>query len=420
MRKTAATAVLLAVLTAMATLPAPAADDAVRSGVFAPLTTPNPEPVVVSSIDPVTAAEGTASIVTNPELLTPIVTPAPVAAPMASAPAAGTAAPAAAAAQDGRQVMSFAVPVPIPADMAYPPRQQRYPQQYQQPYQQQLQAQQQQQYQRQLAEQAAYQRQQYEEQLRLRQEYELQRQYAQQQYAARQQELAQQQQQLQQQLQDLSLQQRQLAAQADAIRQEALILQQQSPVAPAYIPPYALVRQFDPNAPVPPQPPMAQPYAPAPQYAAPAPAPQYTPPAAQPLPAADFVNTLRHPSTGGDKPVLSLITPAEVKQALNQGVRLVMLDVRDGLVRDVEGIIPGSVSVPFEPAATFVPRVERVLPRGGNYPVVVFCSDGIWSAKAAEVLAREGYSVYVMGAYRLWVDYRPALASLQNYCTTCP
>ncbi len=228
---------------------------------------------------------------------------------------------------------------------------------------------------------------------------------------------------MQQQLQILAQQQQQIAAQAEAVRQEALALQQQPVAGQPFDPalPYAPVRQFDPNAPIPPQPPMllppAPPVPPAPFVPLPA-QPQFAPPAARPLPAEDFVNTFRNPSTGGDHPVLALITPAEVKQALRQGVRLVMLDVRDGLARDVEGIIPGSVSVPYEPYETFAARVTRVIPLRGDFPVVVFCSDGTASAKATEVLAKMGYSAYLMGAYRLWADIpqQPfAATALQPY-----
>lgn len=121
-----------------------------------------------------------------------------------------------------------------------------------------------------------------------------------------------------------------------------------------------------------------------------------------PLQAGDFMDTLANPSTGGVSPTLELITPAQVKQALVQGVSLVLVDVRGELVRDVEGHIPGDVSIPFDNQADFPQRVARTLP-DTRYPVVIYCRDGTWSAKAGEIMARMGYKVYLMGAYRLWL-----------------
>jgi rhodanese-related sulfurtransferase len=147
-----------------------------------------------------------------------------------------------------------------------------------------------------------------------------------------------------------------------------------------------------------PVPPMMAPAAPAvPVVAAPgAPSPAF----AHPMPAIGYAATLGTPVAGREN--LSIITPAEVRQALSQGVQLILLDVRDELVRDIEGHIDGDVHVPFGPYATFANRVRRVIP-GAAYPVVVYCSDGVWSSQAADVMARMGYRVYLMGAYPLWL-----------------
>lgn len=461
MRKTGVSAVLLAALAA-AFISAPAvAEDFFdnprlvtegwpQPGVSTPLTTPNPEPTVVSSIDPSTASEGTAGIVTNPSIIGPIGPVPPIvhaAAPISAADFGGVApatvgvpatvgAPAAAgvpaidpatydpntAATHGQpSVVSFVVPVQVPASMAYPAQTQQYQyqQQQQQQYQQQLQQQQirQQQYQQQLIQQR-----QYEEQLR-RQQYQ-----EQQQYAAQQQQLAMQQQQIQQQMAALDEQRRQLAAQAMTLHDEPFPAQQTTPYAQPYAQqPYGTTtRYFDPNKPIPPQPPMGmQPTVPQQPMQQPQ-QPQPLPPlpeqpfqATQPLQSTDYITSLTNPSTGGEKPVLSLITPAEVKQALSQGVRLIMLDVRGELVRDVEGFIPGSVSVPYEPSATFAQRVRQVIPNA-NYPVVVYCRDGIWSSQAGEILAKMGYRTHLMGAYRLWLGNSPAAQSAVGaICTTC-
>ncbi len=121
---------------------------------------------------------------------------------------------------------------------------------------------------------------------------------------------------------------------------------------------------------------------------------------AHPMPPTGYAATLGTPVAGREN--LSIVRPAEVREALARGVQLIFLDVRDELVRDIEGHIAGDAHVSFGPAATFSARVRRVIP-GAAYPVVVYCSDGIWSSQAADVMARMGYRVYLMGAYPLWL-----------------
>lgn len=119
-----------------------------------------------------------------------------------------------------------------------------------------------------------------------------------------------------------------------------------------------------------------------------------------PMPPMGYVASLGTPVAGREN--LYLISPAEVRQALGQGVQLIILDVRDELVRSIEGNIAGDAHVQFGPAATFPARVSQAIPSAA-YPVVVYDSDGVWSSQAAEVMARMGYRVYLMGAYPLWL-----------------
>lgn len=98
---------------------------------------------------------------------------------------------------------------------------------------------------------------------------------------------------------------------------------------------------------------------------------------------------------------LTLITPAQVKQAIAARTPMFILDVRSEMVRDVEGHINGDISVPFLPRENFAARVAAVIPNTG-LPVVVYCHDGIWSAQAGQILQQMGYTPYLMGAYRLW------------------
>lgn len=97
-----------------------------------------------------------------------------------------------------------------------------------------------------------------------------------------------------------------------------------------------------------------------------------------------------------------VVTPSQVKQAIMQGARMLILDVRGELVRDVEGHIIGDVHVEYLPRQTFVPRVMAKIP-DRSIPLVIYCHDGIWSAQAAAELAQAGYRVFHMGAFRLWL-----------------
>lgn len=335
-----------------------------------------------------------------------------------------------AAGQNSPTVVSFVVPVEIQAQVAAPT-----PQQYQQQYDalQRQYADQIRNLQNEYAARVRQQQEMYAEELR--QQRTQQEQYAvqaqqqraqQEQYAEQVRQQRERQEQYMAQVQQYRLQQEQHAAQARqrqamyaAQMQEELQRQQQEQqrqlqlqqqLMPAQQP---RVLQFPPDQPIPAQPaqrlPQQQQSYPAPAADVPLTASRPTDfglaqpaPATPPMQAGDYASSLTHPSTGGDRPVLTLITPAEVKQALNQGVRLILLDVRGELVRDVEGHIPGDIGVPYEPAETFPARVRQAIPNA-NLPVVVYCRDGIWSSKAGEVMARMGYRTYLMGAYRLWL-----------------
>lgn len=98
---------------------------------------------------------------------------------------------------------------------------------------------------------------------------------------------------------------------------------------------------------------------------------------------------------------INLVTAAQIKQALQRRVPLVILDVRGDLVREIEGHIQGDVGVPFEPRQTFAARVAQAIPTR-EVPVVVYCEDGIWSSQAADALLGMGYKTFLMGSYLLW------------------
>lgn len=397
-------------------MPMPAADPVYRTYTSLPAETGG----LTYVIDPLGTADLAVDVPSAPAAAT---VTAEQAVTVAVSPDAG-----AAATQDAQNVISFVVPVQIPAYVAAPPPPQQYQQQYdalQRQYAEQIRQiqteyatrlrQQQEAYAEQIRQQQVQQTQ-YAEQVR-------QQQMLQEEYAARVQQQRARQEQYMAQVQQYRLQQEQQAAQArqqqaqyaEQMRQEMQWQrqqqQQQQQMQQASMQQQPVVRQFPPDQLVPAQPAQRLPQ----QQTYPAPGPEVPltasrpadfglaqPAGSAPVQAGDYASALTHPSTGGDRPVLTLITPAEVKQALNQGVRLILLDVRGELVRDVEGHIPGDVTVPYEPADTFPARVRQAIP-SANLPVVVYCRDGIWSSKAGEVMARMGYRTYLMGAYRLWL-----------------
>ncbi len=121
-----------------------------------------------------------------------------------------------------------------------------------------------------------------------------------------------------------------------------------------------------------------------------------------PVPPGVAVSAATHPAPVAGRDNLFIVRPAEVRAALARGVRMIFLDVREKPVRDVEGYIAGDTHVPFNPVETFPSRVRQLIPTAA-YPLIVYCSDGVWSAQAADILSRMGYRVYLMGAYSLWL-----------------
>src|SRR5918996_2198505 len=94
-------------------------------------------------------------------------------------------------------------------------------------------------------------------------------------------------------------------------------------------------------------------------------------------------------------------TPEAVKERLEGGERLSLLDVREQ--DEVEnGIVPGARTLS---RAHFESRVEDVLP-DKDVPVVVYCASGVRSAFAAKTLGELGYSdvASMSGGFTRWKD----------------
>ena len=93
------------------------------------------------------------------------------------------------------------------------------------------------------------------------------------------------------------------------------------------------------------------------------------------------------------------IAPALVKAMLERGDKAVYLDVREPNEFNL-GHLPGAVHVPL---GLLEGRVEAAVPRDAT--VVVYCSAGVRSAKAAGALQAMGYAdvVSMAGGLREYV-----------------
>src|SRR5918996_5366902 len=94
-------------------------------------------------------------------------------------------------------------------------------------------------------------------------------------------------------------------------------------------------------------------------------------------------------------------TPEAVKERLDGGDKLSLLDVREQ--EEVEnGIVPGARTLS---RAHFESRVEDVLPNKDE-EVVVYCASGVRSAFATRTLLELGYSnvLHMTGGFNQWRD----------------
>lgn len=96
---------------------------------------------------------------------------------------------------------------------------------------------------------------------------------------------------------------------------------------------------------------------------------------------------------------ISETTPQAVKERLDRGVDLVLLDVRED-EEVAAGILPHALHLS---RAHFESRVEDVIP-DKEREVVVYCASGVRSAFAAQTLEELGYGKVssMRGGYNLW------------------
>ncbi|NMM93573.1 rhodanese-like domain-containing protein [Bifidobacterium oedipodis] len=91
------------------------------------------------------------------------------------------------------------------------------------------------------------------------------------------------------------------------------------------------------------------------------------------------------------------ITPAEFDRLDHSAITL--LDLRDP-AEVAAHPVPDAINAPIDPLA----QVLRSVPN--DKPVVVFCTEGWWSAEVAEILTDRGYDVASLdGGYRAYQTF---------------
>ena len=83
------------------------------------------------------------------------------------------------------------------------------------------------------------------------------------------------------------------------------------------------------------------------------------------------------------------ISPEELKQWLDEGKPVVLLDTRNSYEVDA-GTFQGAVTLPLRDFTHFPEAVKRAMAPDESRPVVTFCTGGIRCEKAAPFLARQG------------------------------
>jgi len=86
----------------------------------------------------------------------------------------------------------------------------------------------------------------------------------------------------------------------------------------------------------------------------------------------------------------------------NSGDDCVLVDVRTQSEYD-EGHLKGAILIDVKDSVGFMNKAKEVLPIGKN--IMVYCRSGRRSAKAAGMLAAEGYLVFnLKGGYKAWTE----------------
>ena len=87
------------------------------------------------------------------------------------------------------------------------------------------------------------------------------------------------------------------------------------------------------------------------------------------------------------------ISPRTLKQWLDQGKKLTLLDTRN-TYEVAAGTFRGALNPNIRTFREFPQAVKRLPPEVKDNPVVMFCTGGIRCEKAGPLLAREGYDVF--------------------------
>ena len=89
------------------------------------------------------------------------------------------------------------------------------------------------------------------------------------------------------------------------------------------------------------------------------------------------------------KPAVPELTAAELKVRLDGGEALILLDVREAAERAVSAL-PGSTHIPVGQVAQRIEEVKALRAAQPGAALVCYCKGGVRSAKAADVLIKDG------------------------------
>lgn len=95
--------------------------------------------------------------------------------------------------------------------------------------------------------------------------------------------------------------------------------------------------------------------------------------------------------------VAPVIEVAALKTMMQSGTRYMIVDVRQP-AEFTANHIPGAMTMPFDTVSSVYSKLPK------DMPLVIYCADGVRSAKVVAYLIAHGYShaVSLGGGYRAW------------------
>ena len=113
----------------------------------------------------------------------------------------------------------------------------------------------------------------------------------------------------------------------------------------------------------------------------------------------------------GGRPAVPELTARELKTRLDGGEAFILLDVRDDRERAVSAL-PGSTHIPVAQVAQRIAEVKALRAAQPAAALVCYCKGGVRSAKAADLLIKDGMEnvINLQGGILAWArDCAPGM-----------